>query len=89
MIENVEVLKNENGEMEIKIVNADDGLGEVLVRNLNEDKSVKFTAYKREHPTNKYIKLIIKSKDPKKSLLKAIEGVKKEINELGEQIKKN
>lgn len=89
MGEEIKVIKNEKDTLEIEIVEGDEGLGEVLVKHLNDEKGVEFAAYRKEHPFDKGIKLIIKAKkSPKKMLLSAIKKTKKEIEELDKLIQK-
>lgn len=89
MGEIINVLKDEKDTLEIEIVNGEEGLGEILVQYLNEEKEVEFVAYKKEHPFDKGIKLVIKSKkNPKKILLSVLKKTKEEIEELGELLKK-
>lgn len=88
MIGDINVIKSEKDTLEIEIVNGDEGLGEVLARYIKEEKGVEFAAYKKEHPFDKGVRLVITSKNPKKALLSAIKKIKKEIEELDKQLNK-
>ncbi len=85
----INVLKNDKGMLEIELVNAEEGLGGLLVKYLNQEKGVEFAAYKKEHPFDTNIKIVIKAKkDSKKVLLSTIEKAKKEVSELDKFISK-
>ncbi len=89
MKEELNVIKNEKDTLEIEIINGEEGLGELISLYLNEQKDVEFGAYKKEHPLDKKIKIIIKSKkDPKKILLSVLDRIKGEIEEVNKLVKK-
>lgn len=89
MLEEVKIIKNEKDSLEIEIIGGEEGLGELLVEYLNQEKDVEFAAYKREHPSDNNIVLIIKSKkNPKKILLSVLKKTGKEIEELDKALKK-
>ncbi|MDD5022880.1 MAG: RpoL/Rpb11 RNA polymerase subunit family protein [Candidatus ainarchaeum sp.] len=88
MIGEINVIKNDKETLEIEILNCDEGIGEAIVNRLKE-KDVEFTAYKKEHPFDKGIKLIVKSKKgPKKILLSTINEIVKEIGDFKKQVEK-
>jgi len=85
--------------MEIKIVSEDKNVIEVEISNLtiaeilrvylNEDKSVEFAAWKREHPDKSPIlRVETKGKSPKKAINDAIDAISKEINNISSEVKK-
>ena len=59
----LEILKDEKEEFEVELDNVT--LAEVLRVYLNEDSTVNFVAWKREHPTKNPI-LKVQGKNPKK-----------------------
>ncbi len=75
----IEVVNDKKGIFEFRILDKDPGLAELIVERLNEDKDVSFAAYKWEHPLAGYPLIVVKSKDPKASLKKAIKSIVKEL----------
>lgn len=75
----IEVINDKKGVFEFKILDKDPGLAELIVERLNENKDISFAAYKWEHPLADYPVIIIKSKEPKTSLKKAIKAIIKEL----------
>jgi len=77
-----EVLKNEKNEMEVAIANLT--LAEVLRVYLNDDSSVEFSAWKRDHPSKPTVlRIETKGKTPKKALEDAISKISKSQRRLG------
>jgi len=82
-----EILKNDKNEIEIAIANLT--IAEILRVYLNEDSSVEFVAWRREHPSKPAIlRVETKGKTPKKALEDAIAKISKESEELVKEVKK-
>tara|TARA_Y100000034_G_C6535813_1_gene231003 strand:+ start:75 stop:332 length:258 start_codon:yes stop_codon:yes gene_type:complete len=73
----VKILENKKDSMVVEIDNLT--LVELLRAYLNEDSSVSFAAWRRNHPTENPI-LSIKAKNPKKSLKDAISTAVKDLS---------
>ncbi len=84
----IEVLENEDNVLKIKT----DDL--TLVNLLNETiwkkatKSLDYSAYRIEHPYLSKPVLIVKSKDPKKTLIDAAEQVIEDVGKLKKSLEK-
>tara|TARA_Y100000310_G_scaffold303044_1_gene340996 strand:- start:613 stop:873 length:261 start_codon:yes stop_codon:yes gene_type:complete len=82
-----EILKDEKNEMEIAIANLT--IAEVLRVYLNDDSSVEFAAWKRDHPSKPAVlRLETKGKTPKKALEDAVAKISKESDVLVNAVKK-
>ncbi len=90
MIEEIKVIKNEKNTLEVELVGAEEGFGEILSYYLNKEGDTEFSAYKKEHPLTRSIKIVIKTSkgDPKKKLLSALKAVKEETEKMEELFKK-
>ena len=75
------VLKNEKNHVELEIANLT--IAELIRAQLWEDSSVKFAAWKRDHPTKNPI-LIVRTEG--KSALKAISDCIARIDKLADKI---
>ena len=75
----LKILKEDKEEIELELSNVT--LAEVLRVYLNEDSSVSFVAWKREHPTKDPV-LKVKAKNPKKAIKDAVSTVIKELDKI-------
>ncbi|MBT3405396.1 hypothetical protein HN832_00080 [archaeon] len=75
----IKILKDEKNEIEVEFDNLT--IVEILRVYLNKDSSVKFAAWKREHPTkNPILKVKTEGKAAKKVINDAIAGIDKELD---------
>ena len=81
MIGKINMLKQEKTNIEFEILDCDEGIGELLVSRLNEEKDVEFAAYKKEHPFDTGIKVVVRTKG--KDALKLTSKV---VSELGKRV---
>ncbi len=77
----MKVIKDTKNELEIEITGETHTLCNALRRALMEDKEVESAAYSIDHPIIGEPVLYIKAKNPKKSLKKAAESLKKQCDE--------
>ncbi len=77
----VDVIKNEKDSMEFFIRGERHTLANLLKEKILEDKDVDFCAYKLEHPSAQDSKMIVKGKNPKKSIENAIKETVKELDD--------
>ncbi|MBI5679556.1 MAG: DNA-directed RNA polymerase subunit L [Methanobacterium sp.] len=77
----MKIIKDTKNELEIEITGETHTLCNALRRTLMEDKDVVSAAYLIDHPIVGEPKLYIKAKNPRKSLKKAAETLKKQCNE--------
>lgn len=83
---NIEILKNEKHEVELKIDNLT--VAEIL-RTYLYKAGVEFAAWKREHPSKPLIfKITTKDAAVKKVVADAIEAIKKDCDKLAAVMKK-
>ena len=83
----INVLKNSKEELEIQVENLT--IAEILRVYLNKDPAVTFSAWKREHPSEKPIlNLKTKGKSPKKALNDSISSIIKELDKIEADFKK-
>lgn len=83
----IEFLKEEKDDIEVKLENVT--LAEILRVYLNEDSSVTFAAWKREHPSEKPILAVkTKGKSAKKAINDAINSIVKELDKAEAEFKK-
>ncbi len=75
--------------LEIEIEGARHTLPNLIRSELWNDSSVTFSAYNKDHPYVGNPKIIIKSKDPKKSLSEAIKRTRKTFDEIEKEVKKS
>ena len=81
------VLKSSKDEIEVQLENV--SLAELLRVYLNEDSSVIFAAWKREHPTEKPIlKVKTKGKSVKKAIDDAVNSATKDLDKIMNDFKK-
>ena len=85
---NVNITKTGTEMMTIEIDGARHTIPNVLREELWNDSTVTFAAYEKKHPYLGNPKLIIKSKDPKKSLLTAIKNTQSKITTFEKEITK-
>jgi len=83
----MKVIKDTKNELEIEITGETHTLCNALRKALMEDKDVKSAAYGIDHPIVGEPVLYIKAKNPKKSLKKAAETIKKQCDEFKGLIK--
>lgn len=83
----MKVIKDTKNELEIEITGETHTLCNALRKALMEDKDVESAAYSIDHPIVGEPVLYIKAKNPKKSLKKAAETVKKQCDEFKGLIK--
>ncbi len=84
----LEFLKDEKDELKVKLLNEDKALGALVVQKLVENKDVEFAGCTDEHPLLSNPVITIKGKGAKKSLVDAVDEVKKELKELEKQVEK-
>lgn len=83
----INILKSSKDEIEIELGNLT--IAEVLRVYLNKDPSVTFTAWKREHPTEKPILLVkTKGKTAKKAINDAVNLITKDLDKILNDFKK-
>ena len=81
------IVKNIKGELEIELNNLT--FVELLREYLNEDSSVTFAAWKRDHPTeNPLLAIKTKGKSPKKAIEDAVNNILKDLDKLENNFKK-
>lgn len=84
----VTYLEDEKNEALIELDNLT--IVEVLREYLSKDDSVKFVAWKREHPTkNPVLKIKTDGKTVRKAISDAITKIEKEADKLVEEVKKS
>lgn len=85
----VKILKNEKTELEVEFVGADTAIPQLLVARLNDDKSVEFAGFKKDHPLvgNPRIILKTKKKEPAALLLEKLDELKAEVETLKKEFK--
>jgi DNA-directed RNA polymerase subunit L len=86
MRDKMKIIKDTKNELEIEITGESHTLCNALRKTLMEDKDVESAAYIMEHPIIGEPKLYVKAKNPKKSLKKAAETIKKRCDELKKEI---
>lgn len=83
----IKYLKDEKNEAEIELDNGT--IAEVLRAYLNQDDSVEFAAWRREHPyKNIILKVKTSGKTVKKAIADASNKIKKEANKIVADFKK-
>ena len=83
----IEILSSSKDEIEVRLPNIT--LVEILRVYLNKDDSVTFTAWKREHPSEKPIlKVTTKGKSAKKAINDAVAAIGKDLDKIEENFKK-
>lgn len=83
---NINVLKNEKDEAEVELDNLT--IAELLRVYLNQDSSVTFAAWRREHPTtNPVLAVKTKGKTAKKAINDAVNSIVKELDKIEKDFK--
>lgn len=83
----LEILKSSKEEIEVRLGNMT--LVEILRVYLNKDPAVSFSAWKREHPSEKPIlKITTKGKSAKKAISDAVESIIKDLDKIEADFKK-
>ena len=77
----MKIIKDTKNELEIEITGETHTLCNVLRKTLMADKEVESAAYSIDHPIIGEPVLYIKAKNPRKSLKKAAETIKKQCDE--------
>ncbi len=86
---NVNITKTGTDMITVEIEGLRHTIPNVLREELWNDSTVSFAAYEKKHPYVGNPKLVIKSKDPKKSLLSAIKSTQSNIKELEKELSKS
>ncbi|TSC63717.1 MAG: hypothetical protein G01um101493_354 [Microgenomates group bacterium Gr01-1014_93] len=81
---NIEILKQEKNELELKINNQT--IAEVLRVYLNT-QGIDFAAWRKEHPTKPIVFKIQSSKSIKKAVSDAVEAIKKDLENIEKGLK--
>lgn len=82
----VEVLKNEKNDLEVKLDNAT--IAEILRVYLNKE-GIDLAVWRREHPTKPaVIKIQSSGKTPKKEISDAVAAIKKDLDNILKVLKK-
>ena len=83
----LEILKSSKDEIEVRLGNMT--LVEILRVYLNKDPAVSFSAWKREHPSEKPIlKVTTKGKSAKKAISDAVASIVKDLDKIVADFKK-
>ncbi|MBS3094543.1 hypothetical protein J4474_02660 [Candidatus Pacearchaeota archaeon] len=83
----LKILKNSKDEIEVELGNLT--LVEILRVYLNKDSAVTFTAWKRNHPTEKPILVVnTKGKTAKKAIDDAVKAITKDLDKVLDDFKK-
>lgn len=83
----LEILKSSKDEIEVRLGNMT--LVEILRVYLNKDPAVSFSAWKREHPSEKPIlKVVTKGKTAKKAISDAVASIVKDLDKIEADFKK-
>lgn len=80
----IEILEENDGKLKMKI--DDLTLVNLLNDNIWKQKSVEMAAYNVEHPYLAQPVLVVKSKNPKKTLLDAAEKILEDVKELKKKV---
>jgi len=84
---NINIIKDEKNELEMEIDSLT--IAEVIREYLQNDSSVVFAAWRREHPTKPILlRVETKGKTPRKAIEDAIEHIQKEAEKLASEVKK-
>ena len=82
----INVLKSSKDEIEFEV--GDLTIAEILRVYLNNDSSVSFAAWRREHPTKNPVLLVrTKGKTAKKAVSDAVSEIKKELEKIEKDFK--
>lgn len=84
----VKVAKKDKDTIEVEIEGARHTLPNLLRQELWNDSSVSLAAYTKEHPYLGNPKLIIKAKDPKKSLVDAVKRLQDDFKRFEKEFSK-
>ena len=84
---NIKIIQDEKDELKVEVENLT--IVEILRVYLNQDSSVSFAAWKRDHPSkNPVLQIKTKGKTAKKALQDAIAAVDKDTNKFLNEFKK-
>ncbi|MBI5636051.1 hypothetical protein HY993_03770 [Candidatus Micrarchaeota archaeon] len=78
---NIEVLKKEKDFLEVKLVGADEGLANLVVKKLLDDYKMEFAAAKADHPLTANPVILVKGSDAQKNLKSALKDCAKEFKQ--------
>ncbi len=84
----VKIEKQDKETLIIEIDNGGHTLPNLLRKALWDDSSVSLAAYEKSHPYVGAPRLIVKSKDPKKSIMSAIKRTQDQIEQFGSEFEK-
>ncbi|MEW5955582.1 MAG: DNA-directed RNA polymerase subunit L [Candidatus Micrarchaeota archaeon] len=84
----IEVVKEDDDVLEVALKGENPGLANLVAERLLESKGVSFAASKVDHPLFGNPHLVIKAKDPRKELKKALEELADEFKALQKEVKK-
>lgn len=79
----IELIEDENGKMKIRI--PDLTMVNLINENIWQQKGVEVAAYATEHPYLSQPVLLVKSKNPKKSILDACQQIVDDVSSLKKQ----
>ncbi|MBL7147903.1 MAG: DNA-directed RNA polymerase subunit L [Nanoarchaeota archaeon] len=81
----INIIKQDKNKIEFEILEEDHTLCNALRKKLWENKDVDVSAYRIEHPLVSEPVMLVEMKkgDPKKALFSAVEGLRKDIKEIG------
>jgi DNA-directed RNA polymerase subunit L len=80
----IEVLESDDNKLKVKI--DDLTLVNLLNDNIWKQKNLKYSAYNIDHPYMAKPVLLIKSKDPKKTLIDAADQIIEDVKDLKKQV---
>ena len=80
----IELLEESDGKLKLRI--DDLTLVNLLNENIWKQKSIEMAAYSVEHPYLSQPVLVVKSKNPKKTLLDAAEKILEDVKELKKKV---
>lgn len=85
----INIVEDEPKSLMIEFEDADRGVPELIKNELLKNKDVEFAAVAKEHPETSWPRLIVKSSKSARSLvLKAIESVQEQVDELEAKLHK-
>ena len=83
---NVKVVEKGKEKLRIEVDNI--FLVNLLNENIWKQRGVRFSAYTRDHPYLSEPQLLVKSKNPKKTILNAADQIIEDVKNLQKQLKK-
>ncbi len=84
----INIKKEKDGTLIVEMKDVDPYIPNLLRHVLWEDDAITFAAFEKDHPYIGTPKLIIRGKNPEKSLREAIEKVKTRLKVLNEEVQK-